>query len=137
MSNEDELSESSQRLLDNLAEKVLTVLLFSEEFPLQDYGVEGSEAFQEAFGGQARQSTSGRSLRDFNLLSRLFKHRCSFMIHSEAFTNLVPELKTRILARLREILEGKEETDSKYGHLKERERERIDAILRDTLEGWR
>jgi hypothetical protein len=106
-------------------------LLFKDEAALPDGGIEGEEDFQTAFTAKALRSKEGRSLKDFQLLNRLFKHRCSFMIHSLTFQHLEPHLKKTVLRMLEDILAGKD-ASGKYDYLGETERGHILAILRDT-----
>ncbi|HYF34668.1 MAG TPA: hypothetical protein VD994_05205, partial [Prosthecobacter sp.] len=93
---------TARRIIDHCAEDVVDALLFREEAALPDGGIEGDEAFQTAFVKDAPRSADGRSLKDFQLLTRLFKHRCSYMIHSLTFQYLTPPLKQTVLARLKE-----------------------------------
>ena len=64
---------------------------------------------------------AGRSLRELDLQSRLFKYWCSYMIYSPAFDALPAEAHSALIARLRERI-----TD----------RDTI-AILAETKPGWR
>ena len=48
--------------------------------------------------------SQGRSLRDFDLNTRLFRHRLSYMIYNDLFDTLPPSLRNRVYARLREVL---------------------------------
>lgn len=119
------------RILDKQAEKLVELLLYAGEYQLQKGGVVGGVAFQKAFQRNRKMSSQGASLKDFDLRSRLFKHRCSYMIHSASFTALPALLKARIYARLNEILSGDPEDDS-YGYLEREERLSIRQILMDT-----
>ena len=94
-------------------------------------GIEGEEDFQSAFTAKAPTSKDGRSLKDFQLHTRLFKHRCSFMIHSLTFRHLTPTLKTTVIKILSDVLTGKD-TSGTFDYLGESERTHILDILRDT-----
>jgi hypothetical protein len=74
---------------------------------------------------------TGRSLKDFSLKGRLFENRCSYLIYSESFLALPPQLKRRVYARLGEVLTTSE-PESRYAHLEEKERGHIVRILRET-----
>ncbi len=123
------------RIIDNAATQVLDALLFKDEAALPEGGIDGDPAFQEQFAQNAQRSADGRSLKDFQLLTRLFKHRCSFMIHSITFQHLQPHLKQTVLARLAAVLAG-ESADERYEYLGESERSHIQRILADTLPGF-
>jgi hypothetical protein len=79
------------------------------------------------------------SLKDLDLGTRLFKHRCSYMIYSPVFEGLPAILKTRIYtqlgAALRDDAAGKE-----FAYLPAAERKAIRRILVATLKdlppGW-
>lgn len=120
------------RIIDNAALQVLDALLFKDEATLPDGGIDGDPAFQEQFARHAPRSADGRSLKDFQLLTRLFKHRCSYMIHSLTFQHLQPHLKKTVLTRLAAVLKG-EDPDDRYAYLSESERGHIQRILADTL----
>lgn len=122
---------TARRIIDHMAEDVVEALLFKDEAALPDGGIEGEEDFQTAFTAKALRSKEGRSLKDFQLLNRLFKHRCSFMIHSLTFQHLEPHLKKTVLGMLEDILAGRD-ASGKFDYLGEAERGHILAILRDT-----
>jgi hypothetical protein len=125
------LSETNTRILDRMAEKVLKQMLYVDEFVLPA-GVEGDPAFQEAFQINTRESTDGRSLKDFRLYERLMKYRCTHLIYSEAFSHLPDEMRTLILEKLHGILTEPSAWPD-FAHLSESEREHILQILKDTM----
>jgi hypothetical protein len=123
---------TARRIIDNVATHVLDALLFKDEAALPEDGIEGLEAFQRDFTRTAPRSQDGRSLKDFQLLNRLFKYRCSFMIYSLTFKHLTPPLKDTVMQRLDVILQGQDIT-GRYEHLGSSERAHIRAILAETL----
>lgn len=131
----DGLSESCRRIIRNQAEKIIEALLFTDEAPLPEGGIESEGPFMAAFAESARPNERGRSLRDFQLLDRIFKYRCSYMIYSEAFENLPAELHREVLTRLDAVLQSKDGSDL-GSHLSPSERERIRDILVETLPGF-
>jgi hypothetical protein len=127
----EELAYASVRsVFEGAVREMVDDLLFHGEAALPD-GLEGSPAFQFAFQRNSRRSANGQSLKDFSLKGRLFKNRCSYLIYSESFLALPPQLKKRVYARLEQIL-GADETETRYSYLGSEERARIAAILRDT-----
>lgn len=122
---------SARRIIDHGAEDVLRALLFHEEAALPAGGIEGAEDFQTAFASQARRSSDGRSLKDFQLRTRLFKYRCSYMIHGLTFQHLEPHLKKTVLSQLERILMEKKITPT-FAYLGKAERGHILRILQDT-----
>ena len=83
--------------------------------------VRGVSEFASSFSGSGPRDRKGRSLRELDLQTRLFKYRCSYMIYSPAFDALPSAAKGAVLARLREVIT---------------ERDTIE-ILDDTKAGWR
>ncbi len=126
--------ETAGRLADEDAKELVGHLLFKGEAEMGD-GVEGDEAFQTAFTRQFPITKDGDSLADFHLGSRLFKNRCSYMIYSRAFAELPERVRSATLKRLRAVLDGAE-AQEEFAYLKEPERKRISAILKETLPGF-
>ncbi|TDU81858.1 hypothetical protein EI77_01170 [Prosthecobacter fusiformis] len=123
---------TARRIIEHCVEDVLDALLFKDEAALPEGGIEGDEAFQTAFGKTAHRNSEGRSLKDFQLLNRLFKYRCSYMIHSRTFDQMQPALRQAVLARLDAVLAGTENS-GRYDYLGESERRQIRGILDETL----
>lgn len=130
----DTYSDTTERILDRQAEEVVDYLLFRDEAPLPEDGITGDPAFTKAFRKMARDDRDGRSLRDFQLVDRLFKHRCSYMIYSQAFQDMPAEVKERVWKRLHDVLTAPEPPET-LAYLSELERQRIHQILADTLAG--
>ena len=66
--------------IDALARGLVRYLLFADEVPLPSGGIEGDARYKSDFRAVRRMSRDGDSLRDFDLRTRLFAHRCSYMI---------------------------------------------------------
>ena len=130
----EEPVNTARRMIDHSAQDVVDALLFKDEAPLPTGGIEGASGFQEDFEKGAPHTRDGRSLKDLQLLSRLFKYRCSYMVYSLTFTNLIPQLKTTVLHNLWDALQGKD-PQKRYAYLSESERKNISKILAETLPG--
>ena len=126
----DYLSQSAKRRIAASAERVLKHLLFQDEFALTDQ-VSGTTSFATDFVARGKRDRRGRSLRDLDLKTRLFKYPCSYLIHSEAFAALPDPVRKQTLTRLIEILQG--HSDEGYEYLDARTRRDILSILRATL----
>ena len=119
------LTSAQAQELDEQARIVTRYVLFADEAPLPSGGVEGDAQFKRDFA-------NGRPLREFDLRTRLFKNRCSYMIYSPVFSGLPPAMKQRIYRRLDEALSvGK--PDSEYAYLPVEEKRAIRGILKATL----
>lgn len=126
---------TAERIINHAVEDVLDAILFKDEAALPEGGIEGSMEFQEAFTNSAPLSKEGRSLKDFQLLDRLFKYRCSYMVYSITFQHFTPVLKTRVLKELKSVLTA-DTAPERYAYLTDSERRNIDKILTDTLAGY-
>lgn len=128
------LSDTNERILDNLADRIVRALFFYDEHIVVD-GVEGAPPFQEAFSAKAKRNREGRSLRDLRLYERLFKYRCSHLVYCDAFAYLPEPLLGRVVVRMKQVLAGTDEGGD-FAYLTDSERVRIDEILTDTLPVW-
>jgi hypothetical protein len=100
---------------------------------LPEGGIEGDPAFQSAFTRNAMPSSDGRSLKDFQLLNRLFKYRCSYMVYSLTFQSSDPALKgNRARANSGKVLDGTD-PEGRYAYLTTSEKKNIQRILAETL----
>lgn len=127
---------SAARVIHSQAEKLVRHLFFCGEYTLKDDGVDGSAAFQEAFRANRHASGDGRSLKDFQLLNRLFKYRCSYMIYSKTFAALPQLLRLEVSIQLDRVLKGEDQRPG-FAHLSPGERQTIQKILVETRpEGW-
>ena len=114
-------------------EQLLRYLLFADEVWL-DGPVEGISKFREWFAKQGPFDERGRSLRQFDLKTRLFKHRLSYLIYSPVFDGLPPEVRQRLYSRIRSVLEGESLPECEpFPH---EERAAIVQILRATKKDW-
>jgi len=127
------------RYLKQQENAFLRYLLFVEEAPLQA-PVAGDPRYTQDFTALGPFDTKGRSLREFDLHTRLFKHRCSFLIYSDQFDAMPSVMRDRLLLRLHAILTG-EDRDPQFAQLGDDERRVILEILRETKPGlpayWR
>ncbi len=64
----------------------------------------GNGGFSKRFAALGPRDGAGRSLREFDLQTRLFRRPLSYMIYSNAFDSLTPEAKSVIWRRLQETL---------------------------------
>jgi len=95
--------------LKSKVDAFLRYMLFTEETLLSD-PIKGNTEFARNFSAVGPKDRQGRSLRDFDLQTRLFKYPCSFLIYSEAFDGLPAQLKDLLYQRLWNILNGNEST---------------------------
>ncbi|MGH8260639.1 MAG: hypothetical protein ACREUG_13250 [Steroidobacteraceae bacterium] len=113
-------------LLDPLIEGMLMVN--ATKFPAPIHGNSGYAKSFEARGPFDRQ---GRSLRDLDLKTRLFKYPLSFLIYSQGFDYLPISAKQYVYRRLDRILTSREESPT-FANLSTDDRRNIFEILRAT-----
>jgi hypothetical protein len=116
-------ADFSKGELGALVHDAADYLLFVDEAPLAA-PVRGISKFAEVFGAAGPRDGKGRSLRELDLQTRLFKYRCSYMIYSPAFDALPDEARRALYARMHDVL-------------KERADAEVMAILDDTRPKWR
>ncbi len=122
--------ESTSRRIQGLADELLKYLLFCGETKLTD-PVAGTSPFTQEFSRRGPLDKQGRSLRQFDLKTRLFRYSCSYLIYSEAFDTLPDAVRSLVLKQLFAVLKGDDQLAS-YAHLSRADRQAILEILRDT-----
>ncbi|MGB7342754.1 MAG: hypothetical protein WBD20_00930 [Pirellulaceae bacterium] len=123
----DHISESAQRRIKSASDNVVEYLLMSGEFRLTD-AVSGSSPYTDEFRARGKEDSQGRSLRDFDLKTRLFKYPCSYLIYSDAFEALPEQAYNQVMTRLAAVLAGEIE-DEEFHHLTPEMRTDIREIL--------
>jgi len=123
-------ADVSKRRIATAGEKLLQYLLFSGEYRLTS-PIEGTSDFTQEFQTQGPRDSQGRSLREFDLQTRLFKYPCSYLIYSESFAALPEKMRKYLDRRLVEILSGKD-TSPEFSHLNAEDRAAIREILLET-----
>ena len=111
-------------------EEMLKYMLFVDEEPLKA-PVKGVSTFTETFSRRGPRDPQGRSLRDFDLKTRLFRYPLSYMIYSAAFDGMPDKVRDRVYQRLYEILTGKD-TSKTFAGLSPESRGALLEILRAT-----
>ena len=128
-----ETSAAADRLIASDAGELVDYLLFVDESPLPEK-FESTSGFQQQFERYGPRDRRGRSLKQLDLESRLFRYPCSYMIYSPAFDGLPQPTRDAIYARMWEVLSGKDQ-DRRYARLTPQLRADIVDILLDTKPG--
>lgn len=126
--DQDEAERAVQLRL--IAKAVVDRLLFRNEFPLTS-PISGTSRFREDFELLGPRDADGRSLREFDMRSRMFRYPLSYLIHSEAFDALQPVLRAEIGRQLQAILERGEQADE-FRHLTPELRKELTEIIHAT-----
>jgi hypothetical protein len=124
------LSASDEALLNDKARELVRYVLFADEAKLPPGGIVGNPQFSKDFARNKKAIANGASLKDFDLKTRMFKYRCSYMIYTPQWQKMPSIVKTRIYAGMKAALSGKTRD---FAYLPAEERLGIVAILRETL----
>jgi hypothetical protein len=131
------LSDSDRQQFERPAEQLLRYLLFVNEAPLSDAGaqpIDKDSAFAREFAARGPRDGKGRSLRELDLRTRIFKYPCSYLIYSESFDALPEPARSYVYHRLLEILAGADNS-SDFARLTKADRRAILEILLATKSG--
>lgn len=115
------------------AEDLLRYLLFTNEAQLTD-AVAGNTSFTHDFAALGLRDHRGRSLRDFDLHTRIFRYPCSYLIYSEDWDALPQPARDYLYHRLHQVLTG-EDSGADFARLSLADRKAILQILLDTKPG--
>jgi len=111
-------------------EEMVGYMLFANEAPLQA-PITGVSTFTKTFAEKGPRDGAGRSLRDFDLQTRLFKYPVSYMIYGAAFDGMPKMARDQVYQRLYDVLSGRDQ-DQKFARLPAADRRAALEILRDT-----
>jgi len=131
------LSEATRRQIERPAEQLLRYLLFVNEATLPGAGkvpVGASSAFAREFAARGPRDSKGRSLRDLDLATRIFRYPCSYLVYSDSFAALPEPAKTYVYHRLLEVLSGQDQTKD-FARLTAADRQAVLEILLETEHG--
>lgn len=137
------LSDGARQQFERPAEQLLRYLLFVNEAPLSASGterIEGSSTYAREFAARGIRDSKGRSLRDFDLKTRIFRYPCSYLIYSASFDALPEPAKGYVYHRLLQVLTGQDQS-ADFSKLSSEDRRAIFEILLATKPGlpeeWR
>ncbi len=108
-------------------DRLIRYLLFVEEAPLKE-PITGSTKFAQEFSARGKKGNKGRSLRTWNLKTRLFQYRLSYLIETPLFDGLPTETRQRIYLKLWDILTAAN-PENPFDHIPKEERQAILEIV--------
>ena len=117
--------------MDRAASTLVQYMLMRNEAPLHG-PIEGTGDFQKEFSAAGPRDSKGRSLREFDLTTRLFKYPCSYEIYSAQFDALPPEVKDLIWNKVDLTLTGSKNLWPQYPMMSPEDRANVREILLDT-----
>ena len=129
--HDGKLSDPATRdKIDAEIDELVDYMLFVDETVLRE-PIEGVSSFSKTFPQRGPRDSKGRSLRDFDLKTRMFRYPLSYMIYTPAFDALPDAVRERIYQRVYDVLTGKD-TSPRFKHLSAADRQAILEIVRDT-----
>jgi hypothetical protein len=120
------LEDFKKGRLNLIADRLVSYMLFTEEAKIRD-PIAGVSTFTTTFARRGPHDKQGRSLRDFDLKTRLFRYPLSYMIYSSVFDGLPEVAKQRVYQGLYDALRGPGDS-----HLSAADRRAVIEIVRDT-----
>lgn len=127
-----EIKPEHAEVLHDLADELVRYLLFADEAEFPEGGIQVDAQYREDFLADRREASNGLSLKDLDLESRLFKHRCSYLIYSDVFQANSDLFKQQVYKILGEAI-GTETPDPDFAYLSATEKKAIRSILKETL----
>ncbi|MGE3277863.1 MAG: hypothetical protein AB7O67_22340 [Vicinamibacterales bacterium] len=121
---------STHKQVARIVEPVVKALFFVKEAPL-NAPIEGTSGFTADFQQKGPRDSQGRSLRDLDLKTRLFKYPLSYLVYSEGFNALPDIARQAIYRRLDQVLTGQDQSPE-FAHLTAEQRATILEILNGT-----
>ncbi len=129
--NEGKTAEFQPRL-EFLVDKMVSYMLFEDEAHIFE-PISGTSTFTQTFPQRGPRDSKGRSLRDFDLQTRVFRYPLSYMIYSQAFDALPDAVKDRVYRKLFDALTSKQ--TGKDAGVSGADRQAIIEILAGTKPG--
>jgi hypothetical protein len=126
----EEMSGRGKNLMKAMVEPLVKAMLFADAAALAS-PMKGTAGFEAAFQAQGPRDRQGRSLRDLDLNTRIFRYPLSYMIYSPGFDALPSYVKEYVYQRFADILQGRDESGA-YDYLAGEDRKAIFEILQAT-----
>jgi hypothetical protein len=124
------MSAITRTRIETAVEPLLKAMAFTTEAPLTA-PIAGTTTFARDFTAVGPRDSKGRSLRDFDLTTRLFKYRMSYLVYTPAFDNLPQPAKDYFYRRLLDVLRGTDQSRD-FAAMPAAEKQAILEILSET-----
>jgi len=123
-------SINAERDLDGAVRDLVDYMLFVDAAPL-GAPIAGASTFTQTFAARGPRDATGRSLREFDLRTKLFRYPVSYMIYSELFDALPRAIRERVYLRLHDVLTG-DDAGARYERLSAADRKAALEIIAAT-----
>jgi hypothetical protein len=101
------LAPALRRSVEEAVEPLAQTLLFADEIGFTA-PIGGDPAFAKQFASRAVRDSSGRSLRDLDMGTRMFRYPLSYLVYSPAFDALPRAAREAVYARFAAVLKGED-----------------------------
>lgn len=125
------LSAASKAEIEERAQELARYIVFADEAKFPSQGIVGDPAYTTDFLRDRKVTKAGLSLKDLDMKTRIFKHRCSFMLYTDTWKETPRELKDRVYFHMASYL--RDQPDAQHAHLAPAERRAIRDILKETM----
>lgn len=129
--NKGMLGAEAKAEVEERAQELAHYAMFADEAKFPAKGMVGDPKFAEDFLRDRKATRAGLSLRDLDLKTRIFKHRCSFMLYTDSWRAAPRELKDRVYYHMALYL--RDQPDAQHAHIPPAERLAIRSILKETM----
>jgi hypothetical protein len=126
----EQLSAATRKAIDDAVEPLVQTLLFAGETKLTE-PISGEPQFVAQFMSRAIKDPSGRSLRDLDRRTRIFRYPLSYVVYSPAFDALPRPAREAVYWRVAALLLGTQ-NDAVVARLRPDERTAILEIFSAT-----
>jgi hypothetical protein len=116
--------------VETASERLVRGLLFAKQAALPA-PVSGTSSFATEFTRRGPRDSRGRSLRDLDLETRVFRYPLSYLVYSDSFDGLPQVIKSYVYRRLHDVFSG-EDNRPEFSHLTRTDRETLREILTET-----
>ena len=130
----EEIADQTRQRIEKAGDSLVEYMLFCNEDQLTS-AVAGTSTFVEDFVARGPVDSKGRSLRQFDLQTRMFRYPCSYLIHSSAFDALPQPVAEYVRTRVLKVLKGEDQSPT-FSHLSAETRREILEILSETKPDW-
>jgi hypothetical protein len=107
----EQLSAATRKTIEDAIEPLVDTLLFKDETRLTA-PISGEPRFVAQFMSRAFEDSRGRSLRDLDMRTRMFRYPLSYAVYSRAFDALPRAAREAVYRRVASLLRGGQKDDS-------------------------
>jgi hypothetical protein len=126
----EDFSPKMQKVMRSILDPLVRGLLNADAAPIVAPMV-GNSGYDAWFEKQGPKDSRGRSLRELDLKTRLFKYPLSYLIYSDGFKGLPDYAKVYVYERIDEVLRGQDQSPA-FAGLSATDRRAILEILTAT-----